>query len=158
MNFPLTHQSIPHVQANQIIRLYTVATKNMATPAVRFRCSRQEHLSMIFNTSSSFYCMHIIPNHSRASPFGVNSFWNLWNLCQYVETNRKHSNIKIADSSDCYCYARQVSAYCIVYNGDCTQTLALHSTSSLSCLLLQNSRVFRSFQHIGTDSTDSRSN
>ena len=107
------------------------------------------YLSMIFNTSSSFYSMHIIPNHSRASPFGVNSFWNLWNLFQYVETNRKHSNIKIADSSDYYCYARKVSAYCIVYNGDCTQTLALHSTSSLSCLLLQSSRVFHSFRHIG---------
>ena len=27
VNFPLTHQSIPHVQANEIIRLNTVATK-----------------------------------------------------------------------------------------------------------------------------------
>ena len=41
-------------------------------------------------------------------------------------------------------------------NSDYTQTLDLHSTSSLSCLLLQSSSVFRLFRHIGTDSTDSQ--
>ena len=109
--------------------------------------------------------MHIISTHSRASPFEVDYFRNLWNLCQYVKTNQKQLNFEVADSSNCYCYARQGSLLCtsnpslaIVHNSDYIQTLALHSTSSLSCLLLQSSSVFHSFRQFGLDSTDSRSN